>query len=438
MMLKHILIPDIVQYIFNFMIQKEKQNFCATFKHLHEIYKNTIFTNEITLKIGKMKFNDLVIFSQVYKFTIITLEHGYFSNNDFRQKIHIGNINERFLTYCTCLKLVSVRIKSSRNKLYDFSKMMKLQELHLECLNICNGLVEILDKCKNLIKLILVEVNISKNGLIHILSTMTNLRTFKYLREFSNPKSFDLFVLNNISISAKLESFAITFSDYFNFNIINNKSTLKKLSIDYNITDCKEKISNQMECLINFHNLVKLDVYLHFYCDNKRISFLSKLTNLRSLDIDCWAINSDVEETLSKLNHLYKLNLFNSKYISNFNLKFIAHLTQLNYIIFYNLNIKDADFKYLSNCINLRKIKISGTHIYGSDLHYLSKCVNLQLLNLSGNNNLNYENLIYITRLTNLTNIYLHNVSLKNYSNTFKYEIDYFFLINFPLVNVFI
>ncbi|MDD3818297.1 MAG: CotH kinase family protein [Actinomycetota bacterium] len=326
------------------------------------------------------------------------------------------------------------------NSIEDISPLSNLN--NLEILDLRENAISNISPLKNLISL--KELNLRENNVVDI-SALAELKELEYLNIHSNREiesiapiadltNLKTLIMRNVNIRNEvellknlknLERLNIRNCDIPDISFIAGLTKLKELDLRYN-NDVVD-----ISALSNLKELEYLDLYSNKYVES--IAPIADLANLKTLIIENLYRINDIE-LLGNLKNLQILDMHDCRVQD---ISFISRLTNLKEL---NLSYNNArDFSPLGNLNNLEILDLSSTGI--TDLSSLKNVTSLKELDLRDNSgikdisalsnlkeleylNLNsskgVESIAPITNLTNLKTLILRNVNVGDEVNLLK------------------
>jgi Leucine-rich repeat (LRR) protein/NADH:ubiquinone oxidoreductase subunit C len=186
--------------------------------------------------------------------------------------------------------------------------------------------------------------------------------------------------------------------------------TSNKTVTHLNLSGCidQEIKTKTLQALTNNKTLTHLNLSKCHLIDSD-LKGISKLTNLKSLDLSSNEITDDGAKHISKLTNLEKLNLAYNRIMDN-GVGHISTLTNLEKLNLAYNNIGPAGANSLLKLTKLKNLSLSSksNSIGMNGAKYLSQLTNLKRLDLC-HNNIGTAGAKYISKLINLKDLSLHS-----------------------------
>ena len=168
--------------------------------------------------------------------------------------------------------------------------------------------------------------------------------------------------------------------------------------------DNKEFVSECFEVVGTCRNLESLTISLDKYITCDPLRYISKLSNLKSLEISS---SSNINESLKKITNLEKLSNLSITFCQ-IDLEGCSALKKFKNLTDLSINqpkLKDAKIlESLSEMEKLESLSLCNTEFTGTDYIHLEKYPNLRSLEFGCKKQLDYD-LVYIGRIQNLTSL---------------------------------
>ncbi|MFN7094880.1 MAG: leucine-rich repeat domain-containing protein, partial [Burkholderiales bacterium] len=191
--------------------------------------------------------------------------------------------------------------------------------------------------------------------------------------------------------------------------------TSNKTVTHLNLSGCIDQgiKTKALQALTNNKTLTHLNLSKCHLIDSD-LKGISKLTNLKSLDLSSNEITDDGAKHISKLTNLEKLNLEYNRIMDN-GVKHISTLTNLEKLNLAYNNIGPAGANYLLKLTKLKNLSLSSKNnsIGMNGAKYLSQLINLKRLDLC-HNNIGTAGAKYISKLINLKELDLIGTKIGN------------------------